>query len=88
MPSKAEKLLARMRRSHAGWRLKDLVTVYEGFGFIIRSGANHEVVTHPDYPQLRATLARHPGAMPKIYVRDLIRNIDEYLEMRADNQDE
>lgn len=59
MPPEASKLLERMRRSKDGWTRKDLDALYEGFGFKIRHGASHDIVSHEDYPQLRETLPRH-----------------------------
>lgn len=60
MPNKAEKLLDRMRHSKGGWKRKDLEALYTGFGFIIKnSGAPHDTVVHPDYPELITSLPRH-----------------------------
>ena len=80
MDSKAEKLLQRMRRSQAGWKYKDVETLLYGFGFEIRQGANHAILTHPDYPELRYTLPRHRG-IRKQYVKDAVRIIDKLLEL-------
>ncbi|MCY3917282.1 MAG: hypothetical protein OXG49_14840 [Chloroflexi bacterium] len=55
---KAEKLLKRMRRSKSGWKRRDLETLYEGFGFILKHGAKHDYYQHPEYPKLRDTLKR------------------------------
>ncbi len=81
MPSKAEKLLERMRRSKANWKRHDLDTVYKGFGFELRSGANHDVVVHPEYPHLRDTLQRH-RKVPNYNVAKAIKNIDDLLKLR------
>jgi len=59
MPSKAEKLLERMRQSKSGWTRRDLDRLYEGFGFTVSHGTRHDIVKHPDYPELRTTLPRH-----------------------------
>ena len=47
---KAEKLLERMRKSKSGWSSQDLIRLYRGFGFEIRNGSSHDVITHPAYP--------------------------------------
>jgi hypothetical protein len=73
---KARKLLERMRQSAANWTRNDLDKLYEGFGFEIRHGSKHDIVKHPDYPQLRATLPRHT-TLAKAYVRTAVKLIDE-----------
>ena len=75
MTSKAEKLLDAMRESQSNWKRKDLETLYSGVGFIIRHGANHDIVSHPDFPHLRDTLQRH-RKVPKYNIR----NADSELE--------
>lgn len=76
MTSKAEKLLERMRQSKAGWKRRDLDDLYEGFGFVITPGGSHDIVKHPDFPQLRTTLPRHSD-LAKGYVQFAIKLIDE-----------
>ena len=72
---KAEKLLERMRKSKSGWTSQDLVRLYRGFGFEIRNGRRHDVVSHPDHPSLRQTLPRRlKGSTP--YVSEAIKMID------------
>ena len=72
---KAEKLLERMRKSKSGWTSKDLVRLYRGFGFEVRKGRRHDVVSHPDYPSLRQTLPRSlKDSTP--YVSEAIKMID------------
>ena len=82
VPSKAEKTLVRMRNSQSGWRRTKIDSVYEGFGFIITSGANHDIVVHPDFPQLRATLTRSSGALHRAYVQYLIKLVDKLGELQ------
>lgn len=87
MTSKAIKLLERMKKSHSGWKRSDLDNLYTGFGFVIRHGSNHDIVSHPDYPQLRDTLQRH-GKVPKYNIRKAIKLIDKLLEFQdTDNLD-
>src|SRR2546422_286527 len=54
----ATQLLAQARESSAGWTRADLDRLYAAFGFVITPGMNHDIVKHPEYPQLRATLTR------------------------------
>lgn len=84
MTSKADKLLEQMRRSKASWKRVDLDRLYEGFGFIITHGANHDKLKHPDFSEvreLRATLPRH-RTLDKVYVEEAIKRIDRLLELK------
>ncbi len=73
---KAEKLLERMRKSKSGWTSNDLIRLYRGFGFDIRNGSRHYVITHSVYPSLRATLPRRlKDSTP--YVSEAIKMIDK-----------
>lgn len=85
MPSRAEKLLERMRRSKSGWRRKDIVAVYEGFGFVLNHGAKHDYYVHPDYPKLRDTLKRS-RTVPEYNVRNAIRLIDRLIALKDKRQ--
>ena len=83
MVSKEEKrleLLEQMRKSKSNWKKGDIERLYTEFGFIIRHGNSHDVVTHPEYPKLRATLARH-RALPKGYVQFAVKLVDQLLEL-------
>lgn len=82
MPPEAIKLLERMRRSKEGWTRKDLDTLYEGFGFIMRHGANHDIVSHPDFPHLRETLPRH-RKVASYLVRSAVKLIDILIELQS-----
>ena len=84
MTSKAEKLLERMRRTKANWKRHDLDTLYEGFGFVLRNGSNHDIVSHPEYPNLSDTLPRR-RKVPEYNVRKAIKHIDALLELRNPN---
>lgn len=84
MTSKADKLLEQMRGSKANWKRVDLDRLYEGFGFIITHGANHDKLKHTDFPEvreLRATLPRH-RTLDKVYVEEAIKRIDRLLELK------
>ena len=88
MPSRAEKLLERMRQSQSGWKQNNLISLYEGFGFEIRHGRSHDIITHPDYPELRETLPRH-SKIAKVYVKNAIKLIDQLAELQeAENKDD
>jgi hypothetical protein len=74
-------LLERMRRTRSGWGEDDMDRLYRSFGFreITRSRAPHRVYVHPDYPDLRATVARK-SSLPKGYATTAVRLIDKLLE--------
>ncbi len=66
----------------------------KGFGFEIRHGGNHDVVKHPKYPQLRATVPRH-SPIRKVYVKqaiELIEQLEKLVEVeeeeKGDKEDE
>jgi len=85
MVSKAAiKILEGMRRSKGGWRRKDFDTVYLGFGFIITPGRSHDIVKHPDFPQLRDTLPRHAKELGKVYVSRTIELIDRLNKLKGE----
>jgi len=85
MPPKATKLLERMRRSKANWKRKDIEALYLGFGFEIRPGSNHDIVTHPKYRYLRTTLPRHNKVAAYI-VRQAIKTIHKLLELEKSGE--
>jgi len=81
MPEHIFKLLERMRASKDNWRRRDLDELYLGFGFILKHGSNHDIVKHPDFPEIRATLPRH-NKLLKVYVADAVKNIDKLLALQ------
>jgi hypothetical protein len=83
MPSKAEKLLEQMRNSRSNWKRADLDTLYEGFGFAMTHGGSHDIVKHPDFPELRATLPRH-RVLAKGYVEFAVKLIGRLLELQKE----
>ena len=85
MTSKAEKLLEQMRNSKSNWKRADLDKLYEGFGFVISHGGNHDIVKHPRYPHLRATLPRH-RVLAKGYVEFAVKLVDQLLELRKESE--
>jgi len=74
---KAAKLLEDMRWSAANWTRHDLDTLYIGYGFKIRIGKKHDVVSHPGFPQLRAALPRHPKDLAKGYIYHAVKLIGQ-----------
>lgn len=86
MPSKAEKMLERMRRSASGWKRRDLESLYEGFGFVLKHGRKHDYYSHPKYPQLRDTLKRS-RTVSDYSVRNAIRLIDMLIAMQESSCD-
>jgi predicted RNA binding protein YcfA (HicA-like mRNA interferase family) len=87
MPSSAEKLLKKARRSKAGWMPDDLLRLYKGFGFIIRpAGGSHKNVSHPKFRHLRAIVPVHPKELSKKYVSDAVKNIDTALNLEKESQ--
>ncbi len=85
MPTKAEKLLERMRNSKSNWKRADLDSLYEGFGFVIKHGGNHDIVKHSSFPQLRATLPRH-RQLAKGYVEFAVKLVDQLLELQKESE--
>lgn len=85
MPSKAEKLLELMRNSKSSWKRADLDKLYEGFGFIISHGGNHDIIKHPDFPQLRTSLPRH-RVLAKGYVEFAVKLIDTLRELKKERE--
>ena len=83
MPSKASKLLEAMRRSKDKWKRKDLISLYKGYGFIIEPKSKHDMVTHPDYPELVTFLPRH-NKIAKYLVSQAVRLVDRYLELEEE----
>ena len=76
MSNKAEKLLESMKASLSNWKETDLDRLYKGFGFEVRHGSKHNIYSHPDYPELQQTVARH-RKLSKGYVQDAIDAIEK-----------
>lgn len=84
MTAKAMKLLERMRQTKSGWKARDLIALYEGFGFVVKHGASHDIVKHPDFPELlelRATIPRH-NELLVTYVDRAVKQIDRLLTLQ------
>lgn len=86
MTEKASKLLERMRVSKTNWKRHDLETLYRGFGFVIESRTNHDLVSHPDFPQLISYLPRHTK-IAKYVVEQAVRLVDELKKLQEDTDE-
>ena len=84
MSSNAEKLLEQMQNSKSNWKRSDLDKLYEGFGFVITHGSNHDIVKHPDFPLLRTTLPRH-RVLAKGYVEFAVKLVERLLELKKES---
>lgn len=85
MPSSSEKLFEKAKKTQSGWKRQEIDRLYEGFGFIIRQGSSHDIVSHPDYPHLRQTLPRQRKIKP-VYVRQAVKLIITLLNQQENDQ--
>ncbi len=81
MTPKAAKLLEQMKRSKANWKQVDILKLYEGYGFVMIHGANHDKIKHPKHPELRTVLPRH-NDLAKIYVEIAIKLIEQLTALQ------
>jgi len=81
--SQADKLLERMRSSKAGWGADDLHALYVGFGFEFRHGGKHTIYIHHEFPELRATVARH-RSLAVGYIQHAISLIDRLKKLKEE----
>lgn len=77
-------LFQRAKTSPYGWRRDELDKLYKHYGFIIEIGSKHDIVKHPNYPDLRATLTRGSGELHHDYVRHAVDMIEKLLERKGD----
>lgn len=84
MPNAGEKLLEAMRQTKHGWGADDLHALYVAFGFWYREGPKHRVYIHKEFPELRATVARH-GSLPVGYAQTAVKLIDRLRELKRPN---
>lgn len=83
MPSKAQKLLERMRQTQTGWKRTDLDSLYEGFGFVIESTRGpHDKVSHPDFPEILPTSLPRHSRVHKYIIKQAIKLIDRLEELK------
>ena len=74
-----------MRRSQAKWKRRDILALYQGFGFLVAHGSKHDKIYHPNYPRLNETLPRH-RKLPKVYVRNAVKLVDKLKATEYDNK--
>jgi len=72
--------LEKMRVSKDKWGTNDLRKLYEGFGFVCKEGSKHTIYKHPQYPYLRATVARHTKIAVG-YIQAAVKLIDKLKEL-------
>ena len=77
----AEKLLARLRNTKAGWSESELWQVLTAHGFLSREG-KHTVYSHPEHSDLRLVVPRD-RELKKIYPREAEKLIDKLLSRGA-----
>ena len=87
MPPSANKLFEKAKRTQNGWKRQEIDRLYDGFRFRIRHGRNHDIVSHPDNPNLRETLPRHRNIKP-VYVRRAVRLINALLDQQENDSNE
>lgn len=82
MSQRVSNQLRRARASKADWTPLQLLRLYEEYGFIIRHGGKHDVVVHPEHPDLRATVTRS-SPLATGYVAYAVRLIDALIERQT-----
>ncbi|MDX2077017.1 MAG: hypothetical protein SFZ02_11335 [bacterium] len=88
MSSKTDKLLKKLYQTKTGWSAKDLSTLYEHFGFTIRLGSKHDIITHPDFPEIRDMLPRGSSELSPDYARDALKSIKKVLSKQDELQED
>jgi len=81
--NRAEKLLLQMHDSPTNCTLGDLYTVYSGFGFELRRGRKHDIVKHPKYGWLRASLPRKHESIALGYFEHAVKTINELKQIES-----
>lgn len=88
MPRKHLKLLEKARRSNTGWNSRDLIRMVTGFGFEhVSTTGSHQTFRHPEFKELRITIAVHPGDLARFYIDTAVELIDEVLEKEREKDD-
>lgn len=76
MPKKPKKLFDSIKNSPTSRKREELVRLYEGYGFDIEPGGEHDKITHPDYAELFTLLPGHRDLSPA-YFRTAIKLIEK-----------
>ena len=82
---RARTLLARMRRTAAGFHSLEARQVYEYLGFEVRDRGAHTVYIHPEFPELMAAVKR-ARSLPPGYIRHLVKLADRLEELRGPHE--
>lgn len=88
MPPRHIKLLRRARNSANGWKRRDLLSLYKGFGFVEETDGKHVAVQHSEYPQLVAQIPHGSRALKAIYVKTAIGLIEQLQALQGETDDE
>lgn len=86
MPN-AARLLRRMQQTKEGWGWSDLNTIYTGYGFAKDDDGPHTVYIHPEFCELRATVARHKQLHPA-YASTAVKLIRRLEDLQAQQEEE
>lgn len=79
--SKIDKLKARMRQNPRDWRLEELITLAEHYGFGWMEGkGSHTKLYHPKLVEILTVPAKRP--IKPIYVKQLLMLIERLEEMK------
>ncbi len=62
----------------------NLFTLYVGFGFDFREGGKHIIYIHQEFPELRATVARHKSIAVG-YIQHAISLIDKLKKLKEED---
>jgi predicted RNA binding protein YcfA (HicA-like mRNA interferase family) len=86
--AKADKRLQKAKNNPKGWRFEELKSLYEAFGFEVRSGkGSHHVAVHPKLKP-RPTVIKHSGELPPEYVKQAVELIEELLQLEGEEDNE
>ena len=77
MPPRHIKLLEKAIDSPNNWKVDQLISMYQGFGFSIESGGKHMAVYHEKITGLRTTFPFGRKTLKAHYVRTAIKLIRE-----------
>lgn len=75
MPRNTDKLLARMRRTSAGFKQQDIKKVLLAHGFECRDKGKHSYFRHPEHKGLKLVVPRQRDVKP-VYVQKLVKLVD------------
>lgn len=86
--SKADKRLQRAKNNPRGWHFEDLRTLYETFGFSVRTAkGSHYVASHPKVRR-RPTFKYSSQELSAEYVKEAVEAIEELLNAEGENDED